>query len=683
MHHPILKSGHSSSSATLTVPCADGGIDRVTAPYRLADNQLADAENVWYADGLLRTRPGTVTTESLAAAYNSTADYRAQQTDGAAVKYTVIPAGTGKIFVSAYELTAGGSARLIAAAVLTASGSDGRLFRHAGAWHILLDSGTLLRESGGAWAVASPYVPTVMSGGTPVSYADRYLAASGKPGEAPNLLTAARECRFTSDGAYDAPAAEDNRHVVFKLPMPFDGDAPLTAAVTYVDHSGSDPVIRTWRYPQDAGQVFASGVFLLDDVPAASGYWSSYRDAQITLDDDPDAGYVRIGIRLHNVVGGLDVYKYQPLPYVSDNNVSIAFRAAGGSRAAEIGGMSRATWYGGDRGTRLFLTGHPASPNLVRWSAVNDPYYWPETNAAFVGDSSEPVTAFGKQGDLLVMFKPREIYSASSAADGTAGEAGRLPITPISAVTGCDCPDSVRLVNNRLVWAHTDGQVYALASVGTLSEKNVRCLSARIGRLTLGADCSAGEYHRHYVLASGEDVWLLNTDTPAFLSSRTASEDEANRRLAWWRWVLPLPDEPEMLVSDGSTLSLCLPTVEREGSFVHRQVTLSEDAANADEVAFSVTGKPWDFGHPDRRKAVRQAVLFVAAGQGARVRCDYVTDTAAREDADALTATGEESVWRLTPNVNRARTFGLRLRGVGRFALGEMRVRYALQGNVR
>ena len=81
------------------------------------------------------------------------------------------------------------------------------------------------------------------------------------------------------------------------------------------------------------------------------------------------------------------------------------------------------TWFGGDRsgingGTRLFVSGNPSEPNLVHWSDVNNPLYFPENNYARIGNSGMAVTAFGKQENILVLFKESEIYYATYVAGG-------------------------------------------------------------------------------------------------------------------------------------------------------------------------------------------------------------------------------------------------------------------------
>lgn len=58
-------------------------------------------------------------------------------------------------------------------------------------------------------------------------------------------------------------------------------------------------------------------------------------------------------------------------------------------------------------GTRLFLGSNTeeTNKNLVVWSDPDNPLYFPENNYFSVGENSSAVTGFGRQADMLVIFK--------------------------------------------------------------------------------------------------------------------------------------------------------------------------------------------------------------------------------------------------------------------------------------
>ena len=59
MRVPLLRR---NSRLTAVIPALSGGVDRRRAPWLIADNALADGENVWWKDGALRAREGFYTT---------------------------------------------------------------------------------------------------------------------------------------------------------------------------------------------------------------------------------------------------------------------------------------------------------------------------------------------------------------------------------------------------------------------------------------------------------------------------------------------------------------------------------------------------------------------------------------------------------------------------------------------
>lgn len=77
------------------------------------------------------------------------------------------------------------------------------------------------------------------------------------------------------------------------------------------------------------------------------------------------------------------------------NNLTVtAWKTNAGDRE-KICRMVQNTWFGGDRsgvagGTRLFVCGNPEHPNLMHWSDVNNPLYFPENNYAYIGGGDQP-----------------------------------------------------------------------------------------------------------------------------------------------------------------------------------------------------------------------------------------------------------------------------------------------------
>ncbi len=219
--------------------------------------------------------------------------------------------------------------------------------------------------------------------------------------------------------------------------------------------------------------------------------------------------------------------------------------------------MTGSTHYG----NRIFLFGNTKEneSSLILWSDLNDPLYFSENNYAYIGDKSQKVTALGKQNDKLIIFKEHEIYqtqyvqgnevSASSVINQEVVDlsttSAYFPLTQVHSTIGCDCPNTVQLCRNRLVWLSSEGKVYTLVSQSQYNERSVLCVSEMINRklgnennlkLALSAD-----WLGHYVLSVGNNMYIMDYDSYGYnyISSFTKNDD-ANIKIPWYYWELPI-----------------------------------------------------------------------------------------------------------------------------------------------
>ena len=141
---------------------------------------------------------------------------------------------------------------------------------------------------------------------------------------------------------------------------------------------------------------------------------------------------------------------------------------------AEIFGGSAS---GLSEGTRIFVGGNDEYKNSFFYSELRNPEYFPLKNFEILGDSSEKITAFGKQGGGLVIFKERSIYI--SLYEYSSGEA-LFTVTRISEEIGLELKNTLVSVNNRLYWFNKNYGVIALYTIGKNSGNNVKVISENI-----------------------------------------------------------------------------------------------------------------------------------------------------------------------------------------------------------
>lgn len=717
-----------SGGASVTVPYLGGGINVYDAPNRIGDNQLTDGDNLWWHRGALRTRPGLAVN---AGAWIPVDTYTIRQrvSEREVLLSRFAQEGEQATFYASRLHLQDKHERL-------GMRQQGYTFAHSGGnlsalgirgrknddtrWYYLLSNGDILRENddpeageGEGWTAAEPYIPTVLING-----AGEECVAEAEPFvyEDYNLLTRAFQCHFTTDGT----------SVTWKLPMENlatdlpgaqrDSEAGGVAARIELDVYGEGGALRTIEASiayNESGRVDS----VTADLTAAEAGMDEtiWGNIKLEITFNPITGVLRTrlsGVDISDGSGATTQPISGGLPFVTSNNLRIT---AWRGREYEddrltICKMTRGEWFGGSvsglsGGTRYFVCGNPDEPDLLCWNDTEHPLYFPELNRVRVGDDHQAITAMGKQGSLLVVYKEREIYAiqytAGTEEDYAYAESSGVAVTsykaiflltPINASVGCDCPDTVRPVNNRLVWACSDGGVYMLTATNQYSERNVRMISRNVRRLLTDCgtaalkDAQGGEYEGHYLLLAGNRIFLMNTQTSAFASfNYYDDEDAAAKAIPWFAWTLPEQLTYTGMVSGENTILL---SVTDKSAGTGTVAALEGDTDGGNPIPCRLTTKLWDFGMPDRKKSVGQIYIGLGCADLSRLQVTYVTERGRIHDPYRMqnTLTKEEGYLprrRLTPNVNMVQAFGLCLTSPTGLELDEIQLKIRQQGAVR
>ena len=143
--------------------------------------------------------------------------------------------------------------------------------------------------------------------------------------------------------------------------------------------------------------------------------------------------------------------------------------------------------FGGANNSCLFLAG--AGDSKYYWSNAYDISYFPESNFAVLGNTEDDITGFGRQYNVLIIFKPREVYSLYSYIENSSTtvveekygmEAFKTQL--VNARIGCDAPDTIQLINNQLTWFNSREGICTLVSTNVQDERNIRVISRNIER---------------------------------------------------------------------------------------------------------------------------------------------------------------------------------------------------------
>ena len=695
----------------MKLPPLNGGVNLYDTPTEVADNQLTACENVWWHKGALRTRPGyTEAWEHIGTNVRNT-----QIISDREMLLTGLQSTGGKHRLEAFLMDLSGAAQRIGikGSDQVYGGADQTVLgfraptKGKNEWFFLLSGGTVMQGSTeDTLDIVDPYIPTVLINGYGDEGHDDYSIAAGDMYQDYNMLTRAYKATFTTDGVSTR----------FHLPEVDVGEKPEEnhmyghIRITLADGERVESDII--RQNDVTNYAYAN----FDNITGEQIGNAVYTDVRITVALNVATGMLTIHINALVPAqpgegveeGATEAVQGIALPRICDNNIEVtAYRSHQHDEKKEmICKMTRCVWFGGSRngitgGSRLFVCGNPDEPNLLHWSGIEHPLYFPERNYNRIGDASQAITAFGKQGELLIIFKEHQMYAAQyEAADETDYEFAKdggvpittymaqFPVTPLNDGIGCDCPDTVRLVNNRLVWANSNGHVYLLTDTNQFSERNVRDISRNV-TADMAAQgealktAVAGEYEGYYILAAGARVYLLDTQSSAFSSfSYYSSEDGARKVLPWYIWQMPFAIR-EML-SDGKRLLFTTDAA-------NKVLELGGNTDGSQPISGHFATKAFDFGMSDRTKSVGQLYMGVEMDPDGHLALTYTSEKGNRRDpyemdGGELATTGMEGCrryLRFTPQMNLVQTFGLQADISGAVAVDGITIKVKQQGVVR
>ena len=717
-----------SNQYRVSVPALNGGVNLNDAPNLVEDNQLTAVLNMWWKDQALRTRAGLATTversfhiqtsgmgDSLTyKVYSPVRVYRDGKPEDYVCCSCEFETSRANHVFHFYRFNESGSATHVSSLTFL-DYEDGDPY----ATGMFMFAANPTADGIGLYAVFNSgdiysmnknfelqkidkseiYAPLVVVNAVGFDDTGSPPVVSGTQFEGYNLLSGAFRTAFTTDGK----AHE------FKLPLDNltmnNGESPA------VEYTGTDGTVTRW-------ESFSNTMFYAQASAEIGG-----ETVTVKL-------YRRSGI-IEFSTGADTPY---PLPGSISNNLIVTAWKTDPEATKKIANMQFATWFGGDRsgingGTRLFVSGNPDHPNLVHWSDINNPLYFPENNYAYIGESSQKVTGFGKQTDILVIFKEHEIYSAEYVSGNTytaqdvidgkvvdvTANAAVFPITPINSGIGCDCPNTIQLCNNRLIWATSDGAVYGLMAANQASERNVRKLSAMIesrlkaeDRYLLKSALSC-DVDGHYMLFVWNRVYLLDYMDGVFQYYATYSDErKAQRNMSWYCWEFPKECTPAAVMPKGDRLSaFCLqyhsydrsgmPTralfgaaylLDGERDCVFHPSGPAFETGEFDisveerEIQSCFQTKVFDFGSQERKKKIHRLHMNIADTSNARITVSYVTEKGTMDDVYELSMSGTGAMVgrMLTPGVSRVCRFGVLVSSAGAIGVDGLVIRYEIGG---
>jgi hypothetical protein len=229
------------------------------------------------------------------------------------------------------------------------------------------------------------------------------------------------------------------------------------------------------------------------------------------------------------------VVTFTSAPAAGQNNVVITAFKTVQEDIDSILDCKYAIPFGGQNDNRLFVGGNGSG--YFYWTSISangiDASYFAYNNYNIIGNTDEDITGFAKHYETLCIFKEREIYGETYTWDGVNGVFNTFNI---NATIGCDCPGTIQVIMNSVVWLNSYLGPQILISTEKTNTRNVLPIGRNINpRLLEEANikqASSVDFNGKYWLCVNDKVYLWDYFTSPYYD--TGNPDVNAQRLAWW-----------------------------------------------------------------------------------------------------------------------------------------------------
>lgn len=330
------------------------------------------------------------------------------------------------------------------------------------------------------------------------------------------------------------------------------------------------------------------------------------------------------------------------------NNVEIVYSLKNTDAFNSVMDCKYGIAFGGTTSLCLLLAGCPQQPNAVFWNANNnvamDPSYWPVSTYNLCGDADDPVTGFGKQQQMCVVFKANSIGRMSYDTQTVNGISyPAFNYANINAETGCDLPWTIRLCNNNLVFCNTEQGVHYLKNSSAAYENNVECISQKVNGGVHGGN--VGLLNRVRAKAVDRDSVCSITDGRRYMLCIPGGYTYE------WDYELSTWEKPTWFYHTGIRAKAFFKTIDSEAKLWHidSQSRVTEFVRNYMDYDRPIKKEyqfPYmSFGAYDRLKNIKSVLIATRYDRRQDIKidwqCDYCTE---RERNDIITDVGIDLV---------------------------------------
>lgn len=235
-------------------------------------------------------------------------------------------------------------------------------------------------------------------------------------------------------------------------------------------------------------------------------------------------------------VNGKVIFTSAGKPPAGQNSVEVTAYKTDQEAMDKFLGFKYMIGYGGENNSRLFVAGN--GTGTYYYSDALDYTYFPEQNYNIAGSDSNDITGFGEQYNILAIFNAESTLGASySFVNGKVS----FPQVTINPDIGCDCPDTIELINNQLVWTNTKKGPVIMVSTAIEDERNIIPIGRNINGNTDRKGLLDEENLKNAISVDYKGKYWLEINGKVYMWDylispyrNTGNPDSDARRLAWF-----------------------------------------------------------------------------------------------------------------------------------------------------
>ena len=315
--------------------------------------------------------------------------------------------------------------------------------------------------------------------------------------------------------------------------------------------------------------------------------------------------------------------------------------------------------YGGNAngGTRIFFMGNPDKKGYYYKSGLQNPLCVMSDSYEILGDGCENITAVKEMYGNLIMFTEQSVFRMgyTLTQDGA-----YFSVKKLTGEMGCDCPGSVKLVDNRVVFANSKKGIFIVDSVGESDEQNIKPIAGNILKGSKGflsveneklKQASAIDFDRKYYFSAGGKIFIWDYDKSPFIDSGNYKKAQDN--LIWS--IYTVENQGTLFDFAGVLGMFC----EAQKKFYD----LSDTSSEGVDIRF-VSGKT-DFGNIYTKKLVTEVSAVMNLSDNADIKLSlYADGEKYYEKKLTCTASGKRHVCFRVPG-RKLYEFSFELNGCG------------------